>query len=520
MITNPAAAMRMLITYVICIPLAVLVGYLLTNPLDYGTLGFLGLVIAFVISPVFIKWHYPLMVFSLSSPIVLFFLKGSPPLSQVMVVLCLSIAIINRILRSEQGFISIPCITWPLVFTLVVVVFTAELTGGIGFHSLGGDAGVVGGGRKYLAIFVGVATFYALCSRTIAPHERRLYLMLFFLPTALGLVSDLFSYLPYPLKYINLIVPPSGYSMDSGVVADAGIISFKRFGGFSAAGGALLTFMLARHGVQGMLGGKSLWRLALLLILVLITLFGGFRSGVINLAMTLGLLFFFEGLYRTRLLPVLVMGLVMICILVVPFAGKLPLSMQRSLAFLPLTNLDSEIVIDAQGSTDWRLNMWSFLWPQVPKYLLLGKGFGLTKDDYTLMGQGNALANATEAFDPTSAGLAVSSDYHSGPLSTIIPFGIWGAIAFLWLTLAGLRLLYLNYKYGEPELHTINRFLLVFAIVHWVGFFFIFGAYANDVGYFAMIFGFSVALNGGMRRPLAAPAMTSRVKPLPSPQAT
>jgi len=510
--------MRMLITYMICIPMAVLVGFLLTNPLDYGTLGFLGLVIALVISPIFIRWHYPLMVFSLSSPIVLFFLKGNPPFSTVMIVFCLGIAILNRILRSEQGGFSVPVINWPLMFTLFVVMFTAELNGGIGFHQLGGDSGVVGGGRKYLTIFVGVAAFYALCSRFIAPQERRLYLMLFFLPTALSFVSDLFSYLPYPLKYINLIIPPSGYSMDSVAIADTGTVAYKRFGGFSAAGNALLMFMLARHGFRGMIGGKGPWRLALLLMLVFITFLGGFRSSVITLIMILGLLFFFEGLHRTRLLPVFVMGLIITCLLVVCFAGKLPFSVQRSLAFLPLTNLDPQIVMDAQGSTNWRLNMWQYLWPQVPKYLLLGKGYGLSKEDFEMIGQGNVLANASEAFDPTSAGLAVSSDYHSGPLSTLIPFGIWGAIAFLWLTLAGFRLLYRNCKYCEPELKNINRFLLAYTIVHWVGFFFIFGAYQNDVGFFAMVFGFSVALNGGMRGPMTEPALASLSKPLPSPQ--
>ena len=39
MITNPAAAIKVLITYAIIIPVAIFVGWLLTNPLDYGTLG-------------------------------------------------------------------------------------------------------------------------------------------------------------------------------------------------------------------------------------------------------------------------------------------------------------------------------------------------------------------------------------------------------------------------------------------------------------------------------------------------
>jgi len=518
MITNPAAAMRMLITYVICIPLAVMVGYLLTNPLDFGTLGFLGIVAALILSPIFIKWHYPIMVFALSSPIMMFFLKGNPPFSQVMVFLSLGIALVERTVSSERRFISVPSITWPLISLLAVVVFTAELTGGIDFHSLsGGDSGVVGGGRKYLLIFTGIATYFALSSRPIAPQRRRLYLALFYLPGLLVGVSDVFSNLPSPLSYINLLIPADIYSSGLSELGQFGT-SFKRFAGLAGLASAILTFMLARYGLRGMIASGRLWRVGLLAILCFVSLAGGFRSSAINLIATLGLLFLFEGLHRTRLLPVVLMGLVSLCVLLVPFAGKLPYSIQRSLVFLPLSNLDPQAVLDAQGSTEWRLNMWSYLWPQVPDHLLLGKGFGLTKDDYMVMGAGNTLAAGAEHFDASSAGLAVSSDYHNGPLSTLIPFGIWGAIAFLWLVLAGLRLLYRNYKYGDPDLKLINRFLLIAWIIHWFNYLFIFGAFQMDIITFATQFGFSVALNGGMRGPAAEPAFAPRIKPVPSPQ--
>ena len=68
--------MRMLITYAVCIPLAMLVGYLLSNPLDYSALGFLGVIVAIIISPVFIKWHYPIMVFGMACPMTCF--TGKP----------------------------------------------------------------------------------------------------------------------------------------------------------------------------------------------------------------------------------------------------------------------------------------------------------------------------------------------------------------------------------------------------------------------------------------------------------
>ncbi len=177
--TNPVQAMRLLITYVVIIPLAVLVGYLLTDPMDYGTLGFLVFIIAVLISPVFIKWHYPIMVFGLACPAVCFFLPGRPPLAQVVVVMSLGIAIVERAMSSDRRFLSFPVMTWPLLFIAAMAYLTAQLTGGIGLHTMGGD---VGGGKKYITLFIGVATYFALTSRAIPPHHRKWYLILFMLP--------------------------------------------------------------------------------------------------------------------------------------------------------------------------------------------------------------------------------------------------------------------------------------------------------------------------------------------------
>ena len=94
--TNPAGAMRMLITYAMVIPLAILVGYLLTDPLDYGTMGFFGLVIALLLSPVYIRWNYPILVFGLGCPAYCSFLVGKPPLWEVVALLSIIIAMVER----------------------------------------------------------------------------------------------------------------------------------------------------------------------------------------------------------------------------------------------------------------------------------------------------------------------------------------------------------------------------------------------------------------------------------------
>ena len=87
-------------------------------------------------------------------------------------------------------------------------------------------------------------------------------------------------------------------------------------------------------------------------------------------------------------------------------------------------------------------------------------------------------------------------NYHNGPLSILIPFGIYGAIAFVWFLVAGLRVLHRNWKLGDPALRTVNALLLAAFAARVVFFFFIFGSLHSDMVVFAGLLGLSVALNG------------------------
>jgi hypothetical protein len=504
--TNPAAAIRALVTYAVCIPLAALVGWLLCNPLDYGTLGFFGLVALLLVSPLLIRWHYPLLVFGLGSPIFCFFLKGNPPLSQVAVILCLAIAIIERTMNSNKRFMSVPVMTWPLLFTVAMIYFTAEMTGGIGLKALGGE---VAGGKKYLAIFIGIAAYFALTCRPIPKEHRNLYIALFFLPGVVQFVSDLFPVLPSPLNYINLLIPPSDGSAD-GVSA--------RLGGVSASASVLANFMLAKYGLRGILRGDRPVRFLLFFALLILTLIGGFRIVLIFYIQSLFVLFFMEGLHRTRVLPVAMLGLALMVALLIPFAHNLPFSYQRSLSFLPLIKLDPMVTVDADGSKKWREDMWADTWPKVPEYLLLGKGYALSKEDFLMMGDGVFANGVQTTMDRSMTALAISGDYHNGPLSTLMPFGIWGAISFIWICAATFFVLYRNYKFGDADLLTVNRYLLVIFCIGFLGFFITFGAYVNAVCDFVKFAGFSIALNQGVCARKAQAAVFQRIKTQPRPR--
>jgi hypothetical protein len=229
---------------------------------------------------------------------------------------------------------------------------------------------------------------------------------------------------------------------------------------------------------------------------------GGFRSSVILCGLIFTVQFFLERVYRTRVFPMFIFCGIIIAVLLVPFAQKLPYTWQRSLAFLPL-KINETAKRDAQNTLEWRLQIWKDMLPTVPQYLLLGKGYSLSKLD---------LATASsQSFKYVSDADAVSivGNYHSGPLSVAIPFGIWGIIGVLWFWIASLHGLHRNYRYGDPTLRVVNGFLFAYFTAKIILFLVVFGGLYGDMATFVGIIGLSISLNGGVRRPVpqTAPSM-------------
>ena len=98
----------------------------------------------------------------------------------------------------------------------------------------------------------------------------------------------------------------------------------------------------------------------------------------------------------------------------------------------------------------------------------------------------------------------MAGDYHSGPFSVLIPFGVWGAIGWLWFLGASCRALYFNYRYGDESLRAANTLLLAYFGARTISFFVIFGDLSADLAQFVAVTGMSVCLNGGIRKPTKA----------------
>jgi len=492
---NSAAILRALIVYAVCMPLAIVVGYiavLAVNSPSYSNFISIGVLALILSAPVLLRWHHPLLALSWNLPVTIFFLPGRPSAWLPILALSLGISVLQRAMNRNLRFIPAPQITWPLLCLTLVAVVTAKLTGGIGLHVLGDP---VMGGRKYVMLLAGIFSFFALTARRVPPHQAGLYVAMFFLGGCLNALGDLVSFVPRSVYFLFLFIPADPYSY-------TGSISTMRFAGVSVASSAAFSYMLARYGINGIFMAGKPWRMVAFVVFFALSFLGGFRSTVLTGVLVFMIQFYLEGAHRTKLLPIFIFIMMLASVIVLPMANRLPRTFQRVLSILPV-NIDASVRWDAQSSLGWRLDLWKSLLPQVPSHLLLGKGYAITQEDAELMGRDSPFQSNN---DPSQQGLAISGDYHSGPLSVILPFGIWGAIAVLWFLTAGVWALRRNRLYGDPALQTVNTFLYAAFLTKIFSFMVIFGGFSGDIQGFAGFLGLSICLNGGICRPNRQPA--------------
>jgi len=495
---NTPAILRSLVIFGLCIPLAAWIGYLLAAPADRSTFG-IGAILALVLlTPLLLQWHHFLLIAGWNLALTIFFLPGSPPVWMLLTALSLGLSVLRRTLNNQAHFLHAPEIARPLIFLLVVVLGTAALTGGIGLHSLGGD---VSGGKHYLTLIFGIFGYFAITALRIPPSRVSLYLTLFFLLGLSRVIGDLGPLLPSSLQFLFLLFPISGYDINSNINS----IDFNpRYAGVSTAALCGLLLMLSRYGARGIFLENKPLRIILFTIFALTLPLGGFRSITLLFLGIFFFQFFMEGLHRTKFMPVFLFAALIGIVLLVPFANKLPFTFQRSLAFLPL-KLSQQARLDAESSSEWRLEIWRDTLPEVPKYLLLGKGFAISQSEL-------GIAQNRNFHDISVAKkVSISGNYHSGPLSVLMPLGAWGAIGVLWLWFVGFRALYANYRFGDPLFRVSNLFLLAYFFAKVVLFVVVFGGIEEDLAFFACVIGLSVSINGGIRRPPPVPVVP-RVK--------
>lgn len=462
---------------------AVLLGIVLSGEMSYQSLGFLALVFGLLLSPLLLRYHMLLLLLVWHSGMGLHFLPGQPPLWLILSGVSLALVLAERSFFREQEFVRVPVVTQALLVFGAVVVITMLARGGLGIQWIG--SGEMAGGRKYLYTLGAIVAYFALSLKRIPPERAQLYVGLYWLGGMLAAVGPLSNWLGAPFDRLQYLFHPT-----EGVLQTE--IGF-RVKALAYVGMGIVAWLLSRYGFGGVFHQMRLWRPALLLLGLALGLMSGFRTQMVLFAITIVGLFVLEGWHRTRWVWAwLIAGMLAVAV-TVPLIPKMPTPIQRALAFLPVP-VDPAIRYEAQGTLDWRYELYADFARDVPQYLWLGKGMAISARDMEWA------ETLSRFYGRPWEQAYITGEHHNGFLSLLIPFGIWGLLAFLAFIALGLRVLYQNYRYGDPSLRSVNAFLLLYFAAWTLMFFTFFGTLYWTFRDFTGALALGVALNGGMAR--------------------
>jgi len=491
---SPFAISRSQIILAVCLPLGVLVGYFLANAEDLGSIVALTLVLGVLSVPILMKWYHPLLVVGWNAAIQPIFIPGRPALWMVIAFFGFLFAALNRSTHAEAKFIDVRSIRTPLLLLFGVVITTAWLRGGLGVRSLGSGTY---GGRSYYYIIAAILGYLALTSRRIPRHRAATAVGLFFLTGVTALIPNL-AHLGGPaLDFVYYVFAPV-FSFEQGSSAGGLDNQIVRMNGLSVVCWALSAWALSRRGYRGLFSLNDPLGLLALGLSLAASLFCGFRSMFIFVVLLLVAQFYFEGLMRGKTLVMAVGVMILGLAMALPFTERLPHVVQRTISFLPIDV--SHVARDtAEASSEWRLNMWQEVLPLIPDHLLLGRGYSVDPTELHFTTE-----NAQRGFAKPWNWAILTSSFHNGPLSLIIPLGIWGVAAFAWFVAATLRYMLWAARQGDPDLRSANTTILALFVARLVLFAFVFGNLPTDLYIFAGLAGLSVSLNGPrhMRTPI------------------
>ena len=297
--SNATTLFRSLLIYGLCLPLAVFLGYLLAEPMDFSTVTVVVITLSVLTIPLLLRWHHAWLIATWNMTAMLFFLPGKPAVWMGLAAASFTICILQYALNRKMTFLHAPSVARPLLFLLVVILLTAHATGGIGFRILGGDTY---GGKRYFAIVAAMLGYFAIINRRIPPKRASLYVTLFFAGTATMAIAELPGRVSPALNFLFVFFPVASmgaFTNQNSVVGQIPLMS--HMGGLAFLSLGFFCAMLARYGIRGILDTTKPSRLVAFCFFVLVGLSSGFRSVLVLVLMTFALLFYLERLHHTPL---------------------------------------------------------------------------------------------------------------------------------------------------------------------------------------------------------------------------
>jgi hypothetical protein len=342
------------------------------------------------------------------------------------------------------------------------------------------------GGRDYFDVGIACSAYFVLSRTTATPGQaRKLPLFMAFSTGVVGVLSV--------ITYFKPSLFPILGTLYSGIYSgsyQAGDVQAAQWMGETNSDRINTLLYFAQTGFLclcsfyrsvTLINPFYFGRFCMMLVCAAATMFAGFRSILFYNA----IIFFLSSYFRGQLRQTATILLLSIPLLLIILVGQgrmfeLPNPAQRALSFLP-GNWKYEVVQDAKGSTDWRVEMWKRALTS-DRYIenkLLGDGFGFRQLDMQRL---ERLSANGASYEATQEKMMLSGAYHSGPVSAIRYVGAVGLILYyifiIALAIYAKRLIRSCWKtpFFVPAL-----FFCMPVFFHPFFFTFIFGGYAPDL---------------------------------------
>lgn len=375
-----------------------------------------------------------------------------------------------------------PPLFWASSFVIAGILIYHLLQGGISLRAFGG--GSYGSRRSLTVVVILIAYFCCISIKT--PSVRFLSWIPLLAVSVLAcfsipyIISTLFPSATPTLYHITSFVNIGAYQDSQGGGAD-----IVREGALGGVGMILQLYILSTFPIT------TWWRPTRWILILLslacfwMVLVGGFRSALFVFLSTSALAIWCQ--ISWRILFVIPLAVVLMGILVVGQSEgllKLPVAVQRSMAFLP-GKWDPDVVRSAEASNDFRKNIADiYRREELKKTFWIGNVLSFNQQDVDSLVQTSAIYDREDALWNTRAFIA-RKEFHVGWVSLIDAVGIIGGAAFV---IFGLALVYTTAELTffpldrTSPLFPLKIFLLCFALKEFVGYFTLFGDFTINFG--------------------------------------
>lgn len=321
-----------------------------------------------------------------------------------------------------------------LIYINLAYLATVYVRNPAGFWAM--QTSVVGG-RPYFEIALAFGAFIILSRVQITDLVAKIFPLFFVIPTwslaILDAVARLVPQAAYPLAMMYSGVG-SGVGGTISSIQQEQRLGETRMSGMMFAGLTSISALVAKYNPITLISPLYPFRVMLLCLVFGAIFLSGYRSTFLFAIVA----FFLSGVLRGNVKDLWIAGtgVLLSLIVLVSVQGtlvQLPMTVQRTLSWLP-GDWNQQAIADAEGSTQWRVEMWGWAWndDRILKDRTWGQGFGLTLDDMSLIassmmagqGGGSLLGGSDrEQFMITGA-------FHSGPLSAIKYVGVVGLVLY------------------------------------------------------------------------------------------